>query len=119
MNIDGVLLSVKYAVPAMRRAGGGSIIIMSSVAGLRGSAGLAGYCATKGGERVFAKTVAMDSTRLSRPWNYPLTAKPRLPLARINRKFATTISRITQFPQGGSDESMAAGGSFFGGSRAG
>jgi NAD(P)-dependent dehydrogenase (short-subunit alcohol dehydrogenase family) len=41
INLDGVFLSVKYAVPAMRRAGGGSIIITSSVAGLRGSAGLA------------------------------------------------------------------------------
>src|SRR5215469_4447413 len=60
VNRDGVFLSVKYAVPAMRRAGGGSIIIMSSVAGLRGSAGLAGYCATKGGVRLFAKAVAME-----------------------------------------------------------
>jgi NAD(P)-dependent dehydrogenase (short-subunit alcohol dehydrogenase family) len=32
INLDGVFLSVKYAVPAMRRAGGGSIIITSSVA---------------------------------------------------------------------------------------
>jgi NAD(P)-dependent dehydrogenase (short-subunit alcohol dehydrogenase family) len=53
-------LSVKYAVPAMRRAGGGSIIITSSVAGLQGSAGLAGYCATKGGVRLFAKAVVME-----------------------------------------------------------
>jgi NAD(P)-dependent dehydrogenase (short-subunit alcohol dehydrogenase family) len=60
VNLDGVFLSVKYAVPAMRRAGGGSIIIMSSVAGIRGSAGLAGYCATKGGVRLFAKAVAME-----------------------------------------------------------
>jgi NAD(P)-dependent dehydrogenase (short-subunit alcohol dehydrogenase family) len=60
VNLDGVFLSVKYAVPAMRRAGGGSIIIMSSVAGLRGSAGLAGYCTTKGGVRLFAKAVAME-----------------------------------------------------------
>ena len=60
INLDGVFLSVKYAVPAMRRAGGGSIIITSSVAGLRGSAGLAGYCATKGGVRLFAKAVAME-----------------------------------------------------------
>jgi NAD(P)-dependent dehydrogenase (short-subunit alcohol dehydrogenase family) len=44
----------------MQRAGGGSIIIMSSVASLRGSAGLAGYCATKGGVRLFAKAVAME-----------------------------------------------------------
>jgi NAD(P)-dependent dehydrogenase (short-subunit alcohol dehydrogenase family) len=60
VNLDGVFLSVKYAVPAMRRADGGSIIITSSVAGLRGSAGLAGYCATKGGVRLFAKAVAME-----------------------------------------------------------
>ena len=61
INLDGVFLSVKYAVPAMRRAGGGgSIIITSSLAGLRGSGGLAGYCATKGGVRLFAKAVAME-----------------------------------------------------------
>jgi NAD(P)-dependent dehydrogenase (short-subunit alcohol dehydrogenase family) len=59
VNLDGVFLSVKYAVPALRRAGG-SIIITSSMAGLRGSAGLAGYCATKGGVRLFAKAVAME-----------------------------------------------------------
>src|SRR5258708_1891407 len=60
VNLDGVFLSVKYAVPAMRHAGGGSIIITSSVAGLRGSAGLAGYLTTKGGVRLFAKAGAME-----------------------------------------------------------
>ena len=53
-------VSVEEGGPAMRRAGGGSIIIMSSVAGLRGSASVAGYCATKGGVRLFAKVVAME-----------------------------------------------------------
>jgi NAD(P)-dependent dehydrogenase (short-subunit alcohol dehydrogenase family) len=60
VNLDGVFLSVKYAVPAMRQSGGGSIVITSSVAGIRGSAGFAGYCATKGGVRLFAKAVAME-----------------------------------------------------------
>lgn len=60
INLDGVFLACKHAIPALRRAGGGSIIIMSSVAGLRGTAGLAGYCATKGGVRLFAKAVAME-----------------------------------------------------------
>jgi NAD(P)-dependent dehydrogenase (short-subunit alcohol dehydrogenase family) len=60
INLDGVFLSVKYAIPAMRRSGGGSIVMISSVAGLRGSPGLAGYCATKGGVRLFAKAVAME-----------------------------------------------------------
>ena len=60
VNIDGVFLSVKYAIPAMRRAGGGSIIMMSSIAGIRGSAGLAGYSASKGAVRLFSKSVALE-----------------------------------------------------------
>jgi NAD(P)-dependent dehydrogenase (short-subunit alcohol dehydrogenase family) len=60
VNLDGVFLSVKYAIPVMRRAGGGSIVMMSSVAGLRGAATLAAYCVTKGGVRLFAKALAME-----------------------------------------------------------
>jgi NAD(P)-dependent dehydrogenase (short-subunit alcohol dehydrogenase family) len=60
INLDGVFLSVKYSLPLMRKGGGGSVIMMSSLAGLRGAAGLAGYCATKGGVRLFAKAVAME-----------------------------------------------------------
>jgi NAD(P)-dependent dehydrogenase (short-subunit alcohol dehydrogenase family) len=60
INLDGVFLSVKFSLPLMRKHGGGSIIMMSSLAGLRGAAGLAGYSATKGGVRLFAKAVAME-----------------------------------------------------------
>jgi NAD(P)-dependent dehydrogenase (short-subunit alcohol dehydrogenase family) len=60
VNVDGVFLSVKYCIPAMRRSGGGSIIMMSSVAGLHGSVGLAGYSASKGAVRLFAKSIALE-----------------------------------------------------------
>jgi NAD(P)-dependent dehydrogenase (short-subunit alcohol dehydrogenase family) len=60
VNLDGVFLSIKHAIPAMRRAGGGSIIVMSSLAGLRGAAGLGAYCATKGGVRLLAKAAAIE-----------------------------------------------------------
>lgn len=60
INLDGVFLSIKHAIPALRRAGGGSIVVMSSIAGLRGSAGLAAYSATKGGVRLLAKSVALE-----------------------------------------------------------
>lgn len=60
INLDGVFLSIKHSIPAMRRAGGGSIVLMSSVAGLRGSPGTAGYSATKGGVRLLAKSVAVE-----------------------------------------------------------
>jgi NAD(P)-dependent dehydrogenase (short-subunit alcohol dehydrogenase family) len=60
INLDGVFLSVKHGLPLMRQSGGGSIVMTSSIAGLRGSATLAGYCATKGGVRLFAKAIAME-----------------------------------------------------------
>jgi NAD(P)-dependent dehydrogenase (short-subunit alcohol dehydrogenase family) len=60
INLDGVFLSVKYSLPLMRMTAGGSIIMMSSLAGLRGSATLAGYSATKGAVRLFAKSIAME-----------------------------------------------------------
>jgi NAD(P)-dependent dehydrogenase (short-subunit alcohol dehydrogenase family) len=63
INLDSAFLSVKYCIPAMRRAGGGSIIMMSSIAGLRGSAGMAGFCATKGGLRLFTKAIALEYAR--------------------------------------------------------
>ncbi len=60
INLDGVFLSVKHCLPVMRKTGGGSVIMMSSLAGLRGAAGLSAYSATKGGVRLFAKSVAME-----------------------------------------------------------
>src|SRR6185295_4013864 len=54
-------LSVKHCLPVMRKGKrGGSVIMMSSLAGLQGAASLSGYCATKGGVRLFAKAIAME-----------------------------------------------------------
>jgi NAD(P)-dependent dehydrogenase (short-subunit alcohol dehydrogenase family) len=61
VNLDGVFLSVKYAVPAMCRAGGGSII-MSSVASLRGSAGFGGLLRDKG-RRALVREGGRDGMR--------------------------------------------------------
>src|ERR1700733_607147 len=60
INLDGVFLSVKHCLPLMRKIGGGSIILMSSLAGLRGAPGLSAYSASKGGVRLFAKSIAME-----------------------------------------------------------
>lgn len=60
VNLDGVFLSAKYSLPLMRRNGGGSIIMMSSTAGLYGVSAMAGCCATKGGVRLFAKAIALE-----------------------------------------------------------
>ncbi|MFK7914446.1 MAG: SDR family NAD(P)-dependent oxidoreductase, partial [Pseudomonadales bacterium] len=60
INLDGVFLGIKHCIPAMCRSGRGSIINMSSVAGIKGSPRLAAYCATKGGVRLLSKAVALE-----------------------------------------------------------
>ncbi len=67
INLDGVFLGMKHCIPPMRDSGGGSIVNMSSVAGLKGSPNLAGYNATKGGVRLLTKGVALECAR--ERWN--------------------------------------------------
>ena len=60
INLDGVFLGVKHCIPLMRDSGGGSIVNISSVAGMKGAPNLAAYNATKGGVRLFTKGVALE-----------------------------------------------------------
>jgi NAD(P)-dependent dehydrogenase (short-subunit alcohol dehydrogenase family) len=61
VNMKGVFLGTKQAIPAMRRAGGGSIINISSGAGIAPAPGTsAAYAATKGGVRLFTKATAVQ-----------------------------------------------------------
>ncbi len=60
INAKGVFLGTKAAIPAMRAAGGGSIINISSVAGLQGSPGAAAYSSTKGAVRILTKSTAVQ-----------------------------------------------------------
>jgi cyclopentanol dehydrogenase len=60
VNQTGVFLGMKHAIPAMRRAGGGSIINISSVAGLVGLLNIPAYQASKGAVRLLTKNAAVQ-----------------------------------------------------------
>ena len=60
INVTGVFLGTKHAIPAMRAAGGGSIINISSVAGLVGGSRAAAYSASKGAVRILTKGTAVQ-----------------------------------------------------------
>ncbi len=60
VNVKGVFLGTQAAIPEMRKAGGGSIINISSIYGLVGSGASASYHASKGAVRIFNKSTAIQ-----------------------------------------------------------
>ena len=64
INSMGTFLGCKHAVPAMKESGGGSIVNISSVLGLRGSSYAMAYCASKGAVRALTKNVALHCAQM-------------------------------------------------------
>lgn len=60
VNAKGVFLGTRHAIPEMRKAGGGSIVNISSVAGLVGSRETTAYTASKGAVRLLTKSTAIQ-----------------------------------------------------------
>jgi len=60
VNMLGPFLGTRAVIPAMRQAGGGSIIIMSSAGGLEGNPGMALYGASKAANANFTKSAALE-----------------------------------------------------------
>lgn len=60
VNVEGVFFGMKAAVPVMEQTGGGSIINISSGAGIVGFAAAGGYSATKGAVRLITKAMALE-----------------------------------------------------------
>ena len=63
VNVKGVFLGTRTAIPSMRGAGGGSIINISSTAGIVGIGRTAAYTASKGAVRLFTKATAIQHSK--------------------------------------------------------
>jgi 3(or 17)beta-hydroxysteroid dehydrogenase len=69
INLDGVFLGTKYAMEAMKKSGGGSIINISSAAGIIGTLDTSAYHASKGGVRIFTKAAALECSKAGYDYN--------------------------------------------------
>lgn len=63
VNVNGVFLGTRTVIPEMKRGGGGSIVNISSTAGLVGSPNTSAYQASKGAVRIFTKATAIEYAR--------------------------------------------------------
>lgn len=60
INLKGTVFMTKYAVMQMKKQGGGSIVNVSSDAGLHGNMLCSTYCASKGAVNMFTKAMALE-----------------------------------------------------------
>ena len=60
INLKGIFLAAKYAIPEMRKRGGGAIVAISSVQAFASQAGVAAYTASKGAINALVRAMALD-----------------------------------------------------------
>jgi NAD(P)-dependent dehydrogenase (short-subunit alcohol dehydrogenase family) len=100
VNLDGVFLGTKFAIEAMKKNGGGSIINIASVAGLIGNPDASAYHASKGGVRSFSKAAAIECSKAGYGYNirvnsiYPGVINTRMAddLRKDEAKYKTAVS---------------------------
>jgi len=100
VNLDGVFLGTKFAIEAMKKNGGGSIINIASVAGLIGNPDASAYHASKGGVRSFSKAAAIECSKAGYGYNirvnsiYPGVINTRMAddLKKDEAKYKTAVS---------------------------
>ncbi len=63
VSLTGVWLCMKYEIPAMHASGGGAIVNIASVSGMRGEAQQAAYSASKGGVIALTKSAAAENAQ--------------------------------------------------------
>jgi NAD(P)-dependent dehydrogenase (short-subunit alcohol dehydrogenase family) len=81
VNLKGIYLGCKYAIPRMRETGGGSIVNTSSIAALRVGRGASdAYTAAKGGVIAITRTLAVEHARYGIRCNCIIPGAVRTPL---------------------------------------
>jgi 3alpha(or 20beta)-hydroxysteroid dehydrogenase len=99
VNQIGTFLGMQTVVPSMRRAGGGSIVNVSSTGGLTGVPGILPYCSTKWAVRGMTRCAALDLGPEIRvnlvcpgPVDTPMVRPPSVTSEEFNSKFVDRVA---------------------------
>ncbi|MGH7912191.1 MAG: SDR family NAD(P)-dependent oxidoreductase [Candidatus Dormibacteraceae bacterium] len=63
VNVKGMFLAAKHTIPALRRRGGGAIVLVASVQGIACQTGVVAYAASKGAILAMTRAIALDHAR--------------------------------------------------------
>ena len=100
VNATGVFLGTRYVLPEMRRAGGGSIVNISSTSGLTASGWAAAYHASKGAVRIFTKSAAVQFAKDNIRVNSVHPGGVRTPMLTEAYSEETLAARLPRIPLG-------------------
>lgn len=114
VNLKGTLLACQAVLPAMRRQGGGAIVMFASSLARSGAAHGAHYAATKGGVLGFARSLALEVAAENIRVNVVSPGLTDTPQPRGNMSDAEIRAKATQIPLGriGAPDDMAQAVSF-------
>ena len=112
VNSKSIFMGIKYTSPEIKKAGGGSIINISSVYGIIGVEGYAAYHASKGAIRSLSKTAAMELAKYHIRVNsvHPgLIQTPMTESLFLDPDTVNWMNRVTPWPRLGTPEDVANG----------
>lgn len=113
MDIDltGCVLGMKYTIPEMQKAGGGSVINISSIGGLVGMAGTSPYTAAKGALRSLSKAAAVEYAKQNVRVNsvHPGIVVTPMIEEHFDEQAKQYYESLTQLPRLGKPEDIAYG----------
>ena len=84
INLKGIYLAAKYAIPLMKKRGGGAIIAISSVQSYASQTSVAAYTASKGGINALVRAMSLDHAGYNITVNAVAFAAPAAPLAQAD-----------------------------------
>ena len=110
INLNGCVIGMKYVIPEMQKAGGGSLINISSIGGIVGMAGSSPYTAAKGALRSLTKSAAVEYGKDKIRVNSVHPGIIETPMTAESFKDAIPFYKtITQLPYFGQPEDVAYG----------